>query len=345
MSAEPLDTPAVPAAMPRPGWRPRAGTLAGLAASAILLALVYRNLDVRLVAATIARANAVWLVASVAMILPITFLRAVRFFWVAPAGALPGITEALRLTLVSSALNVFVPAKAGDLVKSYFIAKRSRTSAGVAVAIVVYERLCDLFGLITWCLLGWLVGRPSTASLPAAFWAALAAIGLVCVVLTLSDRAAGMVRAIISRVAPARLPRRARDLAEGWPDLVRHLRGRRAWIVVYSLLLWLTHLLQLWLFTRTLGADVPFTVSAALSAVALMAGQLPFTFAGLGARDLALVVLMRPYMPAEAAAAMGLLTATRNLLPPLMGAPMMGPYLSSAVEDARRWRRGLERTE
>ena len=345
MSGEPLHTPAVPAALPQPGWRPRVGTLVGLAASALLLGVLYRNLDVRLVAATLARANPLWLVASVAMIVPITLLRAVRFFWVAPAGALPSITEALRLTLVSSALNVFVPAKAGDLVKSYFIAKRSRTSAGVAVAIVVYERLCDLFGLIAWCLLGWLVGRPTAASLPAAFWWALAAIGLACAALTLSDRAAGMVRAIISRVAPARLPRRVRDLAEGWPDLVRHLRGRRGWIVVYSLLLWLTHLCQLWLFTRTLGASVPFTVSAALSAVALMAGQLPFTFAGLGARDLALVVLMRPYMPAEAAAAMGLLTATRNLLPPLMGAPLMGPYLTSAVDDARRWRRGLERTE
>lgn len=335
----------MPAVVPRPSRRPRAGTLVGLAASAMLLAVLYRNVDVRLVAATLARANPLWLVASIAMILPITFLRAVRFFWVAPSGALPGVTEALRLTLVSSALNVFVPAKAGDLVKSYFIAKRSRTTAGVSVAIVVYERLCDLFGLIAWCLLGWLIGRPTTASLPTAFWAVLASIGLLCVVLTLSDRAATMVRTIISSVAPSRLPRRVRDLADGWPDLIRHLRGRRGWIVVYSLLLWLTHLFQLWLFTRTLGATVPFTVSAALSAVALMAGQLPFTFAGLGARDLALVVLMRPYMPAEAAAAMGILTATRNLLPPLMGAPMMGPYLASAVDDARRWRRGLERAE
>ena len=58
------------------------------------------------------------------MIVPITYLRGVRFYWVAPAGALPGIGEAFRLTLVASALNVFVPAKAGDLVKGYFVATR-----------------------------------------------------------------------------------------------------------------------------------------------------------------------------------------------------------------------------
>ena len=60
--------------------------------------------------------------------------------------------EAFRLTLVASALNVFLPAKAGDLVKSYFVATRSNTAAGVALSMAVYERLCDLFGLITCCL-------------------------------------------------------------------------------------------------------------------------------------------------------------------------------------------------
>ena len=67
MSSEPLHTPVVPAALPQPSWRPRAGTLVGLAASALLLAVLYRNLDVRLVATTLARANPVWLLASVAI--------------------------------------------------------------------------------------------------------------------------------------------------------------------------------------------------------------------------------------------------------------------------------------
>jgi hypothetical protein len=43
-------------------------------------------------------------------------------------------------------------------------------------------------------------------------------------------------------------------------------------------------------------------------------------------------------MTPESAAAMGVLISTRGLLPPLMGLPIMRPYLSSAVEDARRWR-------
>ena len=41
-------------------------------------------------------------------------------------------------------------------------------------------------------------------------------------------------------------------------------------------------------------------------------------------------------------AALGVLISTRNFLPPLLGAPLMWPYLSSAM-DGRTGNRGLSR--
>ena len=112
-------SPSIAAASARPtggaAWRRGAGLLS-VAASAALLIALYRSIDARQVAASLVRADRLWLVISVAMILPITVLRAVRFLWVAPQGVLPGVGEALRLTLVSTALNVFLPAKSGDLI-------------------------------------------------------------------------------------------------------------------------------------------------------------------------------------------------------------------------------------
>jgi glycosyltransferase 2 family protein len=325
-------------------WTRPLVTLVSLMVSGSLLVVLYRNLDLRLVAEALLRADRTWLVISVGMILPITYLRALRFYWVAPPGALPGTGEAFRLTLVASALNVLVPAKAGDLVKGYFVATRSATPAGVALAIVVYERLCDLFGLIAWCLVGWLVSQPRDAGIPDTFWLVLGTIGVVCLILISSERAADIVRAA-RRALPHTKLRKLHDLTDGWPALLRMLRGRRRAIVSFSLALWLTHLIQIWLFTLALSASVPFTVAASLSAVALMAGQVPFTFAGLGARDVVLVVLLASYMTPESAAAMGVLIATRNFLPPLMGLPIVRPYLSSAVADARRWRARAELSE
>ena len=319
-----------------------AATLLSIAISGALLAALYRSIDVRMMGDALLRANRNWLVVSVGMILPITVLRAIRFFSVAPRGSLPGLAEALRLTFVASALNVVVPAKAGDLVKSYFVAKRSDTSTGVSLAIVVYERLCDLFALMFWCVLGWFVARPDVPALPSAFWVLPAALGVICGLMISSSRIAAALWRALDRVRPRGRLRRVVDLAQGWPHLLRQLRGRRRWIVPFSLLLWLTHLFQIWLFTVTLSVPIPFTVCASLAALALMAGQVPLTIAGLGTRDVALVVLLARYMPTGSAAAMGILIASRNLLPPLVGMPMMRPYLSSVVGDARRWRQNVE---
>jgi len=343
MSAEPANAAVVPegrrAPARAPRWRPGAG-LIGLVASAALLAVLYRGLDIRLIGATLARANPLWLLVSVLLILPITFLRGLRFYWVAPRGALPSVTEAFRLTVVSSALNVFLPAKSGDLVKSYFVATRSGTSAGVSVAIVIYERLCDMACLIAWCMVGWVVGKPEVPGLPAWFWPLLGLVGVACGLLIVSGRLATALLKAVVRLLPSKVPRKLVDLASGWPDLLVALRGRRTQILLFSLVLWLAHLCQIWLFTVTLSADVPFTVSASLSAVALLAGQLPLTLAGIGTRDVALVLLLARYMPAESAAALGILIATRNFLPPLFGLPFIGPYMSSILDEARRWRSG-----
>ena len=316
------------------GWRGRAITLLGIAVSGALLVTLYRSLDMRLVSQALLRGNPWWLAGSIAGILPITAVRALRFYWVSPPGSLRSVTEALRLTLVASAFNVFLPAKSGDLSKSYFLAKRSATSAGVSISVVVYERLCDVFALAAWCLLGWSLSRPRVPGLWAAFWMVLAVVGAASGLAISSRRFARLTARLATGVLQHRRLARVHRIIDGWPELLRSLGGRRRLIASVSVVLWLGHLVQIWLFTLALNTPVPFTASASLSAIALMAGQLPFTFAGLGTRDVALVVLLSGsgYMAPESAAAVGLLMATRNLVPPLIGLPMIKPYLASVTQ-------------
>jgi uncharacterized membrane protein YbhN (UPF0104 family) len=316
----------------------RAAGLISLAMSAGLITLLYRAIDVRHVVTILGRARPVWTIVSVSLIVPITLLRAVRFYLIAPKGAIPGVAEAFRLTLVASALNVVAPAKAGDLVKSYWVATRGASSVGVALAVIAYERVSDLFGLIAWCCLGYVLGRPDVPALRPLFWLALAACGGVCGVLIASERASALWRVVVGRVLPGDRFQSLHGLAEGWSDLLDVLRGRRRWILPFSLVLWVTHLFQIWLFTVALSARVPFMVCLSLAAVALLAGQLPLTVAGVGARDVALVVLLARYTSPETAAALGVLMVTRNILPPLIGMPILPAYLSTVLADARRWR-------
>jgi uncharacterized membrane protein YbhN (UPF0104 family) len=312
--------------------RPRSVSLFSLALSAVILAALYRSIDVRLIVRDLRSVDKAWLVLSVGMIVPITILRAIRFYLVAPPGTMRGMGEALRLTLVSSAANVFLPAKSGDLVKSYFLANGRWASVGVSVAVVVYERLCDLVGLITWCALGWFLARPDVAGVPPALWPVLGIFGALCGVLISSEQVARHGSALVARLLAGRW-RRVQTLADGWPGLFQALGRRRVGVILLSLLLWLVHVIQIWMFTVTLAIQIPFTVCVSLTAVALMVGQLPFAFAGLGARDVALVVLMRGYVRPESAAALGLLIATRNLLPPLAAAAIVRPYVARLASD------------
>ena len=317
--------------------RPGAGLL-GVAVSGALLGALYRSIDFQSVGRALLGADRVWLAISIGMIVPITVLRALRFYWVAPAGTLPGFGEALRLTLTASSLNAFMPAKAGDLIKSYRVARGAGTSSGVAIAIIVYERLCDLFGLLSWCAVGWLIGRPQVPNVPSVLWPVLGALAAVCGILILSRRVASIVPVVLTSALPFRRLQKLRDLAHGWPGLLQVLKGRRRWIVAFSLVLWLTHLIQIWMFSIALSLSIPFLVSACLTGVALLAGQLPLTFAGLGTRDVALVLLLSQYATPGAAAAIGVLTVTRNVLPALAGLPLMRIYVPSVVGDALRWR-------
>jgi glycosyltransferase 2 family protein len=313
-------------------WKPRGATLFSLALSAAILAALYRSIDVRLILRELRSVDKAWLVLSVGMIVPITVLRAIRFYVVAPRGTMRGTAEALRLTLVSSAANVFLPAKSGDLIKSYFLADGRWASVGVSVAVVVYERLCDLVGLITWCALGWFIARPDVPGVPPLLWPALGIFGALCGVLVSSEQLARLGSALVARLLAGRW-QRVQTLADGWPRLFEALGRRRIGVILLSLLLWLVHVIQIWMFTVTLAIRIPFTICVSLTAVALMVGQLPFAFAGLGARDVALVVLMRGYVRPESAAALGLLIATRNLLPPLAALAIVRPYVARLASD------------
>lgn len=313
-------------------------TLAGLVVSTSLFAVLYMRLDVRAVWAVIRSASPFWLALSTGAIVPLTMLVALRFQTATPLGSQPTYREAIRLTLVATAFNMFLPSKSGDIIKSYFVAKRGNVSTGVALSIIVYERLCDFLGLITWCLIGWLIHPPAVGMIHASGWIFLTSVGALCVVLVGSERSAGWLFEIVHRLLPSRRLKRLRDLAAGWPSLHLALRRKRLWVVLISLGLWLGHLTQMWMFTLAVSASVPFETGLGIFGFALLAGQLPLTFAGIGSRDVALVVLLSGYVPPETAAAIGLLSATRGIVPALAALPIMRPYLATAVSEARRWR-------
>ena len=97
-----------------------------------------------------------------------------------------------------------------------------------------------------------------------------------------------------------------------------------------SLFLWLMHLFQIWLFVLALNSNVPFLDNAAMASLAIFIGLLPFTLAGIGTRDAAIIFFYQPYIGVPTAAALGLLCTLRYFLPALIGLPFVRQYLVNA---------------
>ena len=126
--------------------------------SLAILYLLYRKLDLNSIIEILCASNPMWLLIAVGLIAPITMANALRFKWASTSDRGLSYFDAFAMAVVSMAMNLFLPAKLGDLCKSHFLYETQKVPAGVSVSVVVFERLCDAFAVSSWCLAAWLSG-------------------------------------------------------------------------------------------------------------------------------------------------------------------------------------------
>jgi uncharacterized protein (TIRG00374 family) len=304
--------------------------LLSLAISLAILAIVYWRMDFTRLGPVFRNCDPWWMVLSLGMVVPLTLITAWRLDQLMPGGARLGIGESNRLILVASVLNLVLPSKMGDLAKAWFIQERGHISTELAFALVVFEKTCDLLSLLLWCAFGLLL-YPHKDAL---FWlmTVFVVVGLISGVALLGSRSfAGTIFKMVSQVAPAKIRSPLERLQTGWREMHECFwrdRWQLARVAGTSVFIWWLHLLQIWMFIFALRASVPFLANLALAPLAILAGLLPLTFAGVGTRDAALILFYQPYLAAPVAAALGILCTLRYVLPALAGLPFAGRYLA-----------------
>ncbi len=310
--------------------RGRARQLLSLAVSLVVLAALYRALDLEGLGRVFREASPFWLVISIGAILPVKLLQAWRLKRLMPDTASLPYPASLRLILLADVMNLVLPSKAGDLAKSWFMRGKGELSGSLALSLVVFEKACDVLALLAWCAVGLLSMPGKSRPLELLTWGVIAAL-VTGLLLLLSRRFAGHTFGTVCKLAPPLRPRTER-LAEAWSEVLTHFRTRRARtaeIAALSLILWGVQFEQVRLFAVAVGGRVPPLANLGLAPLAILAGLVPLTFAGLGTRDAALVALYRPWLLPATAAAVGLLTSTRYLLPALAGLPFFRGALAS----------------
>jgi uncharacterized membrane protein YbhN (UPF0104 family) len=307
--------------------------------SLIILGILYWKIDFAKLLPVFAASDPLWMTLSLGMVVPLTLSTAWRLQRLMPRAGLLGFAEANRLILAASVLNLVLPSKMGDIAKAWFM------------SLVVFEKACDMLSLLLWCVFGLLWVKISGAIaldafalggwLPeaggeAVFWLAFAVVAgsLALGILLLGSKAfAGFFFSLAGRMAPGKIGSKFVALSASWNEMHAYFwesKARLAKVVLTSIGIWFLHLLQIWLFILALRATCPFIANLALSPLAILAGLLPLTFAGVGTRDAALVIFYAPYFAAPTGAALGLLCTARYILPAVGGLPFAGPYLTAA---------------
>lgn len=240
-----------------------------LAAAVFVWFLSHANLSA--VWAQVVRARVDLLVPSFGAVALTYVIRAWRWqYLLRPIGP-TRFRTAFRTTVIGFAALGVLPARAGDVLRPYLLAKQEGLSVSATFATILLERVLDLMAvLMLLAVYVWWVAAP--ASIPAALIrpievsAAVAAasgaalLGLMWVLATHPERIGGLVLTaarVLPRPAAARLAGLARTFSSGFA-VAREPRALAA-AIVWSFPLWLAIAAEVWLVTIAFDIAMPFS--------------------------------------------------------------------------------------
>jgi uncharacterized protein (TIRG00374 family) len=239
-----------------------------------LLGVFLHNVNLRRVAAEIVRAQPAWLALSLATMLVNLVIRARRWqYLLEPLGA-TSFGNAFRATAVGFAASSVLPARAGEVIRPYFLARHERISATGAFATIILERLLDLVTVLALLaafvfVFGQGVATGNPTLFAAVKWAgALATVislAALVVLFVLAGNPEGLATAMrrFERTRPSALAgmisRVVQKFARGLGTIRRP--GRLFVALAWSFPLWLSIDVGIWAIAVAFGFDVPFTSS------------------------------------------------------------------------------------
>jgi uncharacterized protein (TIRG00374 family) len=263
-------------------------TIVVLALAAGLVAVFLHNVDLRLVASEIARARGEWLVLSLLTMFLNLAIRSLRWQYLLEPLGVTSFANAFRATAIGFAASALLPARAGEVIRPYFLARRERISATGAFATIVLERLLDVVTVLT--LLASFVfvfGRDMARINPTLFaalkWAgatagagSLVALVLLFVLAGDPERLSRQVTRF-ERLGPSALaPFVARIAAKFSRGLAVIRRpGRLLVALAWSFPLWLSIGCGIWAVAKAFRFAVPFTGSFLLIAILVVGVAVP----------------------------------------------------------------------
>src|SRR4051812_21520269 len=195
-----------------------------LAVAAALVVLFLCNVPLRDVGAAIVHARLGWLGVSLVTAIVSLIIRALRWQYLLEPLGHARFANAFRATVVGFAASTVLPARAGEVIRPYFLSRHENMTATGAFATIILERVLDLLTvlvLLASCV--FVFDRGISAANPAAFaaikWAGATALAGALAALAVMFVLAG---------DPGRIGRWMQRLERTVPSTLAGLIGRVA---------------------------------------------------------------------------------------------------------------------
>jgi uncharacterized protein (TIRG00374 family) len=266
-------------------------TIIVLALAAGLLVLFFYNVDLLGVAREITRAHPGWLALSLATMLINLSIRAWRWqYLIEPLGEI-SFASSFRATAVGFAASAVLPARAGEVIRPYFLSRHEPVSATGAFATIILERVLDMLTVLTLLAVYVFGVRPtmpadSALAYAAVKWAAgiatAGSFGVFIVLFLLARNPARLAETLqrLERVLPSALAGLLARVAEKFATGLGVIRrpGRLFVALLLSLPLWLSIAAGIWACAAAFHLTMPF--AGAFLAIAILVVGVAFPTPG-----------------------------------------------------------------
>jgi uncharacterized protein (TIRG00374 family) len=263
-------------------------TVIVLALAAALLGLFLYNVDLRGVGREIVHARPGWLVFSLATMFLNLAIRAWRWQYLLEPLGRPSFVNAFRATAVGFAASSILPARAGEVIRPYFLARHERMSATGAFATIILERVLDMLTVVVLLAVYIFFSRPeitpqNAVAFEAVKWAgstaALSALAALAVLFVLAGNPARLGAALtrLEQVLPSKLAGLLARIAEKFAIGLGAVRrpGRLFVALLLSIPLWLCIALGTWTAAVAFHLAMPFVGSFLMLAFLVVGVAVP----------------------------------------------------------------------
>jgi uncharacterized protein (TIRG00374 family) len=269
-------------------------TIIVLAVAVALIALFLNNVDLWRVFAAIVHAQPEWLALSIATMLVNLGIRALRWQYLLEPLGHTSFMSSFRATAVGFAASSVLPARAGEVIRPYFLARQApadqkgRMTATGAFATIILERLLDMVTvLILLASFVFVFGKNLAGVNPTGFalvkWAGASAaavsISVLLVLFVLAGDPARLGRTMtrLEQVLPSTFAGLIARIAEKFARGLGAIRSPSRLLIAlaWSFPLWLSICLGIWAVAVAFKFAIPFTGSFLLVALLVLGVAVP----------------------------------------------------------------------